>query len=176
MQGNVNNVDGVVAVGGSGILGELQISGNYNQGSDAVVVVTALNNGIGTMSDQLVINGAAQLNGGTLLVGYLDSSLGLVTNDFSPIAFRGGVSGQFSPVIDAGGITLSTEFVENVAATIVTILGAKPVVPENLISDQTRFLDSQQELQEVVASNASAARSAIDELSDEVEQGSLVCN
>lgn len=176
VQGNVNNIDGVVAVGGDGTLGNLTITGSYQQGPDSAVVVSVLNNGVDIVSDQLIINGPAQLNGGTLLIGYLDASLGLVTSDFIPIAFRGGVTGQFSPVIDAGGIQLAVEYSADALAKILTIFGAKPTTPESVVNDLTRFVSEYETLNETIASNVSVVQTSIDELLKEAEQGSLVCN
>jgi hypothetical protein len=40
----------------------------------------------------------------------------------------------------------------------------------------TRFINDYETLNETIANNASGAESAIEELSEEAEQGSLVCN
>ncbi|HUV20986.1 MAG TPA: hypothetical protein VMZ32_04310, partial [Gammaproteobacteria bacterium] len=172
VQGNVNNVAGVVAVGGDSTLGNLVITGTYTQGPGSVVVVTVLNNGVATTSDLLTVNGASQLNGGTLLTGYLESSLGLVTSNFTPINFQGGVSGAYSRTIDAGGITLFTSFNGN----LLTVLGATPPIPESITSDLTSFIDSIDGLSEAIASNISNVETIVELLLEETGAGGLICN
>jgi len=172
VQGNVNNVAGVVTVGGTETLGNLVITGSYTQGADSAVVVDVLNNGVDTISDLLTVNGSTQLNGGTLLIGFVTSSLGLVTGDFQPFSFSGGASGKFTRVFDAGGNILLINF----NGGVFTILGASPDVPDRVIDDMISFLEGSDELNETVASNRSSAEAVMDELLEEEEQGSLVCN
>ena len=172
VQGNVNNVAGVVTIGGSGNLGDLVITGTYTQGANSAVVVEVLNNGVNTLSDLLTVNGATQLNGGTLLIGFVTNSLGLVTGDFQPFNFSGGASGKFSRVIDAGGNILLINF----NGGVFTILGASPDIPDRVIDDLISFLEGSDELNDTIASNLSAAETMMEELLEESEPGSLICN
>ena len=163
---------GVVAVGGNGDLGNLVITGTYTQGASSSIVVDVLNNGVNTISDRLTVNGATQLNGGTLLIGFVTNSLGLVTDDFKPFNFSGGASGSFTRVFDVGGNILFINFTDGVF----TILGVSPDVPDTVVDDMIRFLDASDDLNETIASNLSKAESVTEELLEESEQGSLVCN
>ena len=173
VQGNVNNVAGVVIIGGTGSLGSLLITGTYTQGADSAVVVEVLNDGANTISDRLTVNGPATLNGGTLLIGYVTSSLGLVTSDFQPLNFEGGVSGGFARVYDAGGTILFGNF----NGGVFTVLGVTPDIPDAVIDDLIAFLESSDDINDVIASNVSTAEAIMEELlEEEAEQGSLVCN
>jgi hypothetical protein len=135
-------------------------------------VVEVLNNGVNTLSDLLTVNGATQLNGGTLLIGFVTNSLGLVTGDFQPFNFSGGASGKFSRVIDAGGNILLINF----NGGVFTILGASPDIPDRVIDDLISFLEGSDELNDTIASNLSAAETMMEELLEESEPGSLICN
>ncbi len=173
INGAVNNIDGVVVVGGAGAIGNLDISGAYTQYSGSALVVEVFNNGVNTVSDQLVVNGPTTLNGGALVVGFTTNSLGLVTADFRPLDLRGGVSGQFSQIFDAGGNILSIDF----SGGVFTVLGASPVIPDSVIDDLIAFLDGSEELSETIVSNKSEAEVVMEELLEAAddEPGSLVC-
>jgi hypothetical protein len=71
---------------------------------------------------------------------------------------------------------LAVEYSADALAKILTILGAKPTTPDSVVNDLTRFINDYETLNETIANNASGAESAIEELSEEAEQGSLVCN
>jgi hypothetical protein len=100
------------------------------------------------------------------------TSLGLVTADFKPFDFSGGVSGKFTRVFDAGGNVLLINF----NGGVFTILGASPKIPDRVIDDLIGFLEGKKELKDTIAGNLSAAEAIMEELLDEGEPGSLVCN
>ncbi len=171
--GDVDNSSGAVIVGGLDTLGNLIIGGTYTQGASSNLVVEVLNNGSTTISDQLTVNGATTLNGGILLVGFTANSLGLVTDDFSPFNFTGGVSGSFAKVLDAGGNVL---FIDATGG-VFTILGASPASPDSVIDDLIAFAENSEELSYLVASNQSQADAIMEELLKEYDEepGSLIC-
>jgi homogentisate 1,2-dioxygenase len=170
--GNVVN-NGTVVVGGPGNIGKLRIDGLFTQNNSGSVVVDVFNNGFATRSDLLTVTGKTLLNGGELIIGFTTNSLGLVTADFKPFDFQGGVSGNFAAIRDAGGNILAVSF----ANGIFTVLGSTPEVPDTVVDDLVSFLDDSEELDETVASNSSEADAIVEELKkDESEEGSLVCN
>ena len=171
VRGDVVN-NGVVVVSGTNNLGTLRIDGRYTQGSAGALVDDVFNNGLTTRSDLLVITEEARINGGTLVIGFTTNSLGLVTADFNPFDFQGGVSGTFSRVIDAGGNILLVQF----ANGLFTVIGSRPDTPEAVIDDLVSFLDEIEDLNETVAHNNSVADAIVEELQeDEDGDGSLVC-
>ena len=131
------------------------------------------NNGSNTISDTLVVNGATQLNGGDLVIGFTTNSLGLVTADFRPFTFTGGASGGFSSVFDAGGNILFIDF----TGGVFTILGAAPVIPENILESIIGVSEENEELVEDLKDNRSEAEATLEELLEEEddEEGSLIC-
>ncbi|MDH3387312.1 MAG: hypothetical protein OEN02_05340, partial [Gammaproteobacteria bacterium] len=173
--GNLVNANGVIVVGGAGTLGNLAISGSYDQGANSAIVVEAFNNGFTTVFDQLTIGGPSTLNGGTLVIGFTTNSLGLVTANFSPITASSGVSGGFSRIIDAGGNILFINF----NSGVFTILGASPKIPDKVIDDLISFLKKNgEQLAEEIARNRSQAEAIIEALLKEEAPGQdgLVCN
>ena len=172
INGNVNNAGGFVTVGNS--IGSMTINGNYVQGANAVIIVEVLNNGFNTVSDQLIVSGNMQVNGGDLVIGFVTSSLGLVTADFRPfVVSPGNFSGSFDTVVDAGGNIL---FID-ISGGIFTILGANPVIPEDVLSDLIGFSEESEDLIEDVSDNRSEAEATLEELLEEEdeEEGSLIC-
>jgi len=176
VQGNIDNAAGVLTAGGDNTLGNLEVSGAYSHEPSAAVKVNILNDGVDILASLLTIDGVAQLDGGTLLIGYLDESITAVTADFIPIQFRGSVTGEFAQSIDADGSILLVEYAQNA----LTVLGSPieiPDVPDSIVDDQVRFLDNLDTLNELISSNKSEAEAMIQELLDESEEsGSLVCN
>ncbi len=172
--GNVVNNSGALVVGGIGNIGNLTISGSYTQNANAATVVEVFNNGFNTVSDRLTVNGLTTLNGGSLVVGFTTTSLGLVTGNFVPFIFNGGVTGSFSDVFDAGGNLLFLD----VNGPVFTVLGASPEIPEEILSDLLDFIQNRKRLEEEIANAESAADATIDEIEQTLvdEDGdSLIC-
>ncbi len=172
--GNVVNNSGLLVVGGTGAIGNLTISGNYTQNPASAMVVEVFNNGFSTISDQLIVTGATQLNGGTLVIGFTTTSLGLVTSSFRPFIFSGGLSGSFGQVIDAGGNILLID----VSGGIFTILGASPTIPEEILADLVEYLEQQLALAQTIASNRARAEKIAEQIREQEEgeeEGALVC-
>ncbi len=172
--GNVVNNSGLLVVGGTGAIGNLTISGNYTQNPASAMVVEVFNNGFSTISDQLIVTGATQLNGGTLVIGFTTTSLGLVTSSFRPFIFSGGLSGSFGQVIDAGGNILLID----VSGGIFTILGASPTIPEEILADLVEYLEQQLALAQLIASNRARAEKIAEKIREQEEgeaEGALVC-
>ena len=166
----VNN--GVVVVSGPNNLGNLRIDGHFTQNNAGAVVIDVFNNGVSTRSDLLVVTGETRINGGSLVIGFTTNSLGLVTADFNPFDFQGGVSGNFSSIFDAGGNILAFEF----ANGVFTLLGTAPDTPDTVIDDLVGFLEDSDDIDDIVASNESEADTIVEELKDDEEgDGSLVC-
>ena len=177
VQGNINNAAGVLVAASNDTIGNLEVTGTYSQGPSAAVEVSILNDGVDIISSVLTIDGAAQLNGGKLLIGYLDESVGATTSDFIPIRFRGGVTGQFDETIDVDGVTLLVEYILDGLKVLGPLIGSLIETPGSIVDDQVRFLDNLESLDELIKSNKSEAESMTDELLDESEgEGSLVCN
>ena len=170
VQGNINNVAGVLTAGGNDTLGNLEVTGAYSQGPSATVVVGIVNDGGDITSSLLIIDGMAELNGGTLLIA---EPVGATSADFTPIQFRGGVTGQFARSIDTDGVILLVEYVQD----LLIVLGLLIDVPDSIVEDQVQFLDNLESLKELIESNKSQAEAMTEELLDESEEdGSLVCN
>ena len=170
--GNLINNTGILVTGGQGALGNLQINGTYTQNTGSAIVIEVFNNGFTTISDNLIVNGVATLNGGALVIGFTTNSLGLVTANFSPFTFNGGASGSFTTVFDAGGNILFIDF----TGGVFTILGTTPVIPDDVISDLVGFSEESEELIEEVSDNRSEAEATLEDLlEEEEEEGSLVC-
>jgi hypothetical protein len=132
-----------------------------------------MNDGVEITSSVPTIDGPAQLNGGTLLIGYLDESLGAATTGFVPIQFRGGVKGEFAESIDTGGVVLLVECARNAP----TVIGSAVEIPDSIVDDLVRFRNDSDSLNALVNSNKSEAEAMIEDLRDQSEEdGSLVCN
>ena len=170
VQGNINNAAGVLTAGGNDTLGNLEVTGAYTQGPGATVEVGIVIDGGDITSSLLIIDGMTQLNGGTLVIA---GPVGATSTDFTPIQFRGGVTGQFARSIDTDGVDLLVEYVQN----LLIVLGLLNEVPGTIVEDQVRFLDTLDTLNELIKSNKSEAEAITEELLDESEEeGSLVCN
>ncbi len=171
--GSVDNNSGVVVAGGAANTDILTITGNYSQGTGSALVVEVFNNGFTTVSDQLIVGGATNLNGGALVIGFKTSSLGLVTSSFAPLV-SSTVSGNFSRIFDAGGNILFINF----NAGVFTVLGTTPKIPDKVIDDLIGFAEKGDKFAEKVANNKSEAEQVMEELlnAEERERGSLVCN
>ena len=135
------------------------------------MVIEVLNNGFTTLSDLLTVTGTATL-GGTLVIGFVASSLGLVTENFIPFDFSGTIAGSFDRVIDAGGNIL---FID-VTGGIFTILGVNPNVPDEIVEELIGFIEDREEVQEMIQDNKSAPEEAIEAIQEEEEEddGSLL--
>ena len=111
-----------------------------------------------------------QIDGGTLVIA---GPVGATSTDFTPIQFRGGVTGQFARSIDTDGVDLLVEYIQN----LLIVLGLLNDVPDSIVEDQVRFLETLDTLNELIKSNKSEAEAITEELRVEAdEDGSLVCN
>ena len=170
--GDVINASGVVVTGGAGNLDDLQITGNYTQGSNSALVVEVFNNGINTISEQLIVTGVTNLQGGALVIGFETNSLGLVTANFSPLDPQGGISGRFDRIFDAGGNILFFNF----NGGVFTILGVSPKIPDAVIDDLISFARESGELAEEIANNRSEAEAVMEELlKEDADEDGLSC-
>jgi len=169
--GNVANMSGVLRVGVNGTIGNLMISGSYGQGTGAAMVVEINNNGVSTNPDFLRVTGSTTI-AGTLLIGYVNSSAGVVTSDFVPFDFQGGYTGVFDVVIDVGGNILPIDY-----GPVISLLGTVPRAPNEVIND---ILSLDPEKAEAAAEIRSEAEQIIEEIeqAEEEEEGEdslLVC-
>ncbi|MFT5400506.1 MAG: hypothetical protein ACI8XW_003314, partial [Gammaproteobacteria bacterium] len=165
---------GLIVAGSQNSIGELTIDGNFTQTAGAAMVVKVFNNGFNTVSDRLTVTGSTEL-GGSLVIGFLTNSLGLVTANFTPFDFLGGLTGKFDRVIDASGNIL---FID-VTGGVFTIFGISPEVPDELVEVLVGALQNQKKLEEELRNNRSAGEEATDAILDEEEDddgdSSLVC-
>ena len=107
------------------------------------------------------------------MIGFVTSSLGLVTADFRPfVVSPGNFSGSFDTVVDAGGNILLIE----ISGGLFTILGTTPVIPDDVLSDLIGFGEESESLIEDLSDNRSDAEATLEELlEEEDEEGSLIC-
>lgn len=102
---------GVFALGGTGTVGAIRISGGFTVSDSAIVLLDVLSSGNGAGAhDVLTTGGATSLQGGTLLVNVLSG--GVIRNGESVRLISGNISGNFAEVVVSGAKPLMS-FVQN---------------------------------------------------------------
>ncbi len=156
VNGNLINGSGILKIGGADAIGNLAITGNYQQNAGAATVVEVFNNGTSTQADLLTVNGSATL-GGTLVIGFTTNSLGIVSSSFNPFAFQGSVSNRYDRVVDAGGNIVDIDF----SGGTFTILGTNPQIPDAVVEELISFAREHQSLIEAIKTNESKQEAII---------------
>jgi filamentous hemagglutinin family protein len=147
VNGSVNNLGGVVAMGASP--GTITINGDYLQGSGGTLQVEMAGTTAGSQYDQLIVNGNATL-GGTLNVTLVNGYAPAGGETFSVVQSSGAMSGTFAstnfpaiPSFTAAYLPASVQLLASIPVPLGAVESASQVVIALTDQNQNTLVASQ---------------------------------